>query len=70
MPLIDKKITDKSTKTQSPFFGLSFLFLFITTLHAADAPSLQTPQHLGPPRTEHAVTNRAFTGIPSMAVAP
>ena len=70
MPLIDKKITDKSTKTRSPFFGLSFLCLFITTLHAADAPSLQTPQHLGPPRAEHAVTNRAFTGIPSMAVAP
>ena len=34
------------------------------------ATSLQPPQHLGPPRAEHAPTNRAFTGIPSMAVAP
>ena len=37
---------------------------------ATDAPSLPPPQHLGPPRPEHAVTNRAFTGIPSLAVAP
>ncbi|MFM7605003.1 MAG: sialidase family protein, partial [Prosthecobacter sp.] len=39
-------------------------------LHAADSPSLQPPQHLAAPKPEHAVTNRAFTGIPSMAVAP
>lgn len=39
-------------------------------LHAADAPSLQPPQHLGAAKAEHAVTNRAFAGIPSMAVAP
>lgn len=42
----------------------------LAALHAADAPSLQPPQHLGPPLPEHAVTNRAFAGIPSMAVAP
>jgi len=38
-------------------------------VHAA-APSLQPPQHLGLPRADQAVTNRAFTGIPSMATAP
>ena len=42
----------------------------LAALHAADALSLQPPQHLGPPLPEHAVTNRAFAGIPSMAVAP
>lgn len=36
-----------------------------------DAPaSLAPPKHVGPPRLEHAVTERAFQGIPSMAVAP
>ena len=42
----------------------------LAALHAADAPSLQPPQHLGPPRADQVVTNRAFAGIPSMAVAP
>ena len=28
------------------------------------------PQHVGTPQAAHAVTNRAFTGIPSLAVAP
>ena len=42
----------------------------LAALYAADAPSLQPPEHLGPPKAEHSVTNRAFTGIPSMAVAP
>ena len=42
----------------------------LAALPAADAPSLQPPQHLGAPKAEHAVTNRAFTGIPSLAVAP
>lgn len=41
-----------------------------THLHAGDAPSLTAPRHVGPPLKEHAVTNRAFQGIPSMAVAP
>ncbi len=41
-----------------------------SVLHAAESPSLQPPQHLGPPRAEHTVANRAFAGIPSMAVAP
>lgn len=42
---------------------------------AASAPTaesafLASPQHVGLPRAEHAVTNRAFQGIPSLAVAP
>ncbi|MCS6851737.1 MAG: glycoside hydrolase [Gemmataceae bacterium] len=37
---------------------------------AADTPSLAPPKHLGSPRPEHAPTNRAFQGIPSLAVAP
>jgi predicted neuraminidase len=49
---------------------LTAVLLAPLTLHAADALSLQPPQHLGPPRGDQAVTNRAFTGIPSMAVAP
>jgi formylglycine-generating enzyme required for sulfatase activity len=52
---------------------LSFLTLLLaslTAVHAADLPALQSPQHFGVPSAEHAVTNRAFTGIPSIAVAP
>ena len=32
--------------------------------------SLAAPSYIGPARPEHAVTNRAFQGIPSLAVAP
>lgn len=32
-----------------------------------DSPA---PQYVGPPQPQHLVTNRAFTGIPSLAVAP
>lgn len=34
------------------------------------APFLKPPQHVGPPLAVHAVTNRAFQGIPSLAVLP
>jgi len=37
---------------------------------AADPASLAAPRHVGPPLAEQAVSHRAFTGIPSMAVAP
>jgi len=37
---------------------------------AADVASLEPPRHLAAPLPEQAVTNRAFTGIPSMAVTP
>lgn len=37
---------------------------------AADIASLAPPRHVAPPLAEQAATNRAFTGIPSMAVTP
>lgn len=37
-------------------------------LRAADPLSLQRPQHLGAPKAEHALSLRAFTGIPSLTV--
>ena len=48
----------------------ALLLVPLGTLVAADPPSLQPPQHLGPPRADQLVTNRAFAGIPSMAVTP
>lgn len=36
----------------------------------AERASLVPPQYVGPPTPERSVTNRAFQGIPSMAVAP
>lgn len=51
-----------------PFLFFCSLLSFVA--HAADAPSLQPPQYIGPPKPDHAVTNRAFTGIPSLAIAP
>lgn len=37
---------------------------------ADDAVFLAPAHYVGPPRAQHAVTNRAFQGIPSMAVTP
>ena len=37
---------------------------------AEDSPILNPPQHVGKPLPQHAVTNRAFQGIPSLAVSP
>ena len=42
----------------------------LAAIDAADSSSLQPPRYVGKPKPEHAVTNRAFRGIPSMAVAP
>ncbi len=59
-----------------PFMLLGSLLLTTPyVLHAADTtslpfPSLQSPKHLGMPLAEHASSNRAFSGIPSLAVAP
>lgn len=40
-------------------------------LVAADQPNFPVPpSHVGPPTPLHAVTNRAFQGIPSIAVSP
>jgi predicted neuraminidase len=37
---------------------------------AAEPAFLAPPQYVGPPQPQHAPTNRAFQGIPSMAVSP
>ena len=37
---------------------------------AREPDALKPPRHAGPPLPLHSVTNRAFQGIPSMAVAP
>ena len=41
----------------------------LAALHAADLSSLRPPLHLGARKAEHAVTNRAFTVIPSLTIA-
>ena len=64
------KRTLTSCMKPAAIFLAALLLAPLAALHAADTPSLQPPQHLGPPLPEHAVTNRAFAGIPSMAVAP
>jgi len=47
------------------------LVALAVALHAAvTAAATPAPAHVGPPQPEHAATNRAFTGIPSLAVAP
>jgi len=52
------------------FLIIALLFAPVVALHAAETPSLLPPKHVGPPLKEHATDNRAFQGIPSMAVAP
>lgn len=49
---------------------LVLLLAPLSVLHSADLPSLLPPKHVAPPAKEHAATNRAFQGIPSLAVAP
>jgi predicted neuraminidase len=47
------------------------LFAFLALAGLEGQPALLAPpQHAGPPLARHAVTNRAFTGIPSLAVSP
>jgi len=38
--------------------------------NGGEMPFLHPPQYIGPPTALHAVTNRAFQGIPSLAVSP
>lgn len=52
-----------------PVLLMVFVLFAVNRLGAAPA-SLAPPQHVGPPLAVHAVTNRAFQGIPSMAVTP
>lgn len=49
--------------------ALLAVLLLNSSASRAEEPA-PAPRHLGPPLPEHAVTNRAFQGIPSMAVAP
>lgn len=46
-----------------------FATIFLVSL-AQDPVVPRPPEYVGPPQARHAVTNRAFTGISSMAVAP
>ena len=46
-----------------------FALVALAAPQAEPAP-LAPPEYVGPPLARHAVTNRAFTGIPSLAVAP
>lgn len=48
------------------FFSSVLALVALTGLCAVPVP----PQYAGPPLPHHAVTNRAFTGISSLAVAP
>jgi hypothetical protein len=49
---------------------MTILMLGALGAAAEETPFLNPPAHIGPPTAAHAVTNRAFQGIPSMAVAP
>jgi len=63
------KINTSIMATVGKFFVGCMLPLFwVTDLGAQDA-FLAPPTHIGPPRPDHAATNRAFQGIPSLAIA-
>lgn len=49
------------------FASLPCLLLVGEVAKAADDDFLQPAKYVGPPQAEHAVTNRAFQGIPSLA---
>lgn len=53
---------------------LRVVFLIVIASAAAglgaEPAFLSPPQYVGPPQPQHAVTNRAFQGIPSLAVTP
>jgi len=62
-------------KTENTMTFLQTVFctalVSIAATSFAGEPLLHAPpQYVGPARAEHAVTNRAFQGIPSMAVSP
>ncbi len=64
-----------STNVSNVTFVAAMLSALGLLLAAASARGstqtfLRVPHYLGPPRPAHAVTNRAFQGIPSLAVAP
>lgn len=53
-------------------FGVSVLAAFNATICTAadEPPFLEPPQYVGPPKALQSVANRAFQGIPSIAVTP
>lgn len=58
-------------KTFTLYFALVCLLIVSPeSASAADPPSLDPPQHVGPPEPLHASSNRGFQGIPSLAVSP
>ena len=52
------------------WFILVLLVFLSTSLFAQQADFYTPPKYIGPPLPLHAETNRAFQGIPSMAVTP
>ncbi|WP_231690817.1 sialidase family protein [Aureliella helgolandensis] len=49
--------------------ALSIVVVAMGNLRAQDSLFLEPPQYIGPPKALQAVTNRAFAGIPSLAVS-
>lgn len=56
--------------TRTTIAGALALAAFLTGIVRAETSPAEPPQYVGPPSGLRAVTNRAFTGIPSMAVTP
>ena len=53
--------------------GMTAALMFVSLIGIVNAEEpnlLVVPKHTGAPQPEHAVTNRAFQGIPSMAITP
>ncbi|QGJ71645.1 Exo-alpha-sialidase [Planctomycetales bacterium 10988] len=53
-----------------PVLCLGISAAFVNFLSAQEPAFLEPPQWIGKAKSRHAVTNRAFQGIPSMAIAP
>jgi hypothetical protein len=70
------RVPDNRISPVFPLVSLAILLLLLVPASRLRAAPLDTsppsgsPRHCAPPLEEHAVTNRAFSGIPSMAVAP
>jgi len=57
-------------KTTGITAALVFAAILAGAVNAEEPNMLAAPKHAGSPQPEHAVTNRAFQGIPSMAITP
>jgi hypothetical protein len=71
-----RRVPDNCISPVFPLVSLAIPLLLLVPASRLRAAPLDTsppsgsPRHCAPPLEEHAVTNRAFSGIPSMAVAP